>query len=990
MLHCSTILKRIFTGPVGARGLLVASVLVGLTSQVYASSISELLDLQAPAAAVAPHHEVDSRIDLKLGLGSLAKLTRSQILALRLPDGRRVNAKVTRVKKAVGPGDLRNTVLSFAGGQGSLEIAYQGVWPRKVTITDTRGRMKIFQARLDSNASGELVRQDPNQYFCINLPVSAELALSLSQPSATQLSQTPELAQLQALQSKPAANKVMFLNYWGGTLSDSIWNDDYTSGEDIVYSPFSGDGDTTAFSLDDRYRMWLGWREVAEDYAPFDVNITTDFAVYNASLSENRSMIIATTSDAWFGAAGGVANLDSFGNNYSGTGWAWNNEPDTLGQTMSHEAGHQMDLSHDGASGTQYYAGHGDWGPIMGAPFGKRYVQWSKGEYLNAQNVEDDLQIIKMKLGESLDTVGDTEAGAMQVSSSAYIEGVIEPRGLNGGMDTDVYRFDLMIGGNVSVDIAPLLGVEAEEYGSNLSLHAQLTDGVQVLAQSMLSGDPLSNILFFNGELGAGSYYLTITALTPDASWLTGFGEYGNAGIYSVSLVSSTIDPDLTASMIVDDSDVFAGQLVTFNAQIQNIGNDVAATSLLRFYESMDNIISPADDELLVQNVIALAPQQIDFIQAQLEAFSGVGDRYYGVCVDTVVNEVVIANNCSSAILLTISDLSVDLDIAAAVELPGLHWQRGGDSSFFRQTNISMNEGDAAQSGAIDDDESSYIQIEASGPGRLTFHWKVSSEDTFDYLRFIDNGSEVAAISGAQDWALFEHTLDAGVHRLQWKYDKDPFAAGGQDAGWVDKVTLVDRKLSILSFDATQVEGDSGTIAYQYTLDSEGASAKAASVDFQTSGSGSNAADALDLGGIFPAGTIDFAPGVTQAIITVYVHGDELLESDETFTLSLHTPQGAFLGAVTTAESTILDDELDTDEDGVEDADDNCPLDKNATQTDSDADLKGNACDEDDDNDGVPDVLDNCPVNANPGQEDVCSLCFPIKTASDEMALICL
>ncbi len=49
---------------------------------------------------------------------------------------------------------------------------------------------------------------------------------------------------------------------------------------------------------------------------------------------------------------------------------------------------------------------------------------------------------------------------------------------------------------------------------------------------------------------------------------------------------------------------------------------------------------------------------------------------------------------------------------------------------------------------------------------------------------------------------------------------------------------------------------------------------------------------------------------------------------------------------------------------------DNCPVDANDDQLNSDDDIYGNACDADDDNDGLADAADNCPINANPNQLD--------------------
>lgn len=67
-----------------------------------------------------------------------------------------------------------------------------------------------------------------------------------------------------------------------------------------------------------------------------------------------------------------------------------------------------------------------------------------------------------------------------------------------------------------------------------------------------------------------------------------------------------------------------------------------------------------------------------------------------------------------------------------------------------------------------------------------------------------------------------------------------------------------------------------------------------------------------------------------------------------------------------------IPDFVDTDDDGdgIDDADDNCPVDANDDQTDTDDDGTGDACDDDDDADGVADADDNCPLDDNADQLD--------------------
>jgi hypothetical protein len=371
-------------------------------------------------------------------------------------------------------------------------------------------------------------------------PISVDSAEMLA---ATEL--TPDLSALLNLESRPGASKTLYINYRGGTLSGTAWNVIRNSGNDITYTPYSSDSDANSFSAADRYNMWLAWREAAEDYAPFDINVTTSEAVYLTTPVTKRVQIIATTTDFFYPNVGGVAYTNIFDTNddYYRTGFVWNSGAGSLGMTIAHESGHQMGLSHDGTSTAGYDSGHGVWGPIMGSPFNKTYVQWSKGEYSDANNQEDDLSIINGVLGSVNDDAGDSilSATTLTLPITGH-EGLITPNGIFS--DVDVYSFSAS--GSTHIEVKPLLGDEGENRAANLAMNVTLKNAAGMTVAGITSDDnftlePDTNTFVYDGSLTPGTYYLTIDAVSPDSNWFTGFGKYGNGGMYRMSVSSSVV-----------------------------------------------------------------------------------------------------------------------------------------------------------------------------------------------------------------------------------------------------------------------------------------------------------------------------------------------------------------------------------------------------------------------------------------------------------------
>lgn len=80
------------------------------------------------------------------------------------------------------------------------------------------------------------------------------------------------------------------------------------------------------------------------------------------------------------------------------------------------------------------------------------------------------------------------------------------------------------------------------------------------------------------------------------------------------------------------------------------------------------------------------------------------------------------------------------------------------------------------------------MDAQVTGPGVVSFYWKVSSEQTDRLKLQIDGVSQDSGISNNQVWAAKTYAVGAGLRTLRWVYEKDGDSSAGQDCGWVDQV----------------------------------------------------------------------------------------------------------------------------------------------------------------------------------------------------------
>lgn len=202
-------------------------------------------------------------------------------------------------------------------------------------------------------------------------------------------------AQVPVFNSCPGAAPTIFIDFDGHTLVNTSWN--YNG---PIACNSSGLNTTQVTEVFNR---------VAEDFRPFNVNVTTDSARFIAAPVNKRIRVMITTSYEWYGVAGGVSFVGSF---------TWGDDTPcfvfsslhgfnvkNIAEAASHEAGHTLGLYHQALYDNncqltaEYHPGDGfgetSWAPIMGIGYNRNLTTWYNGPTANACNaIQDDRAII--------------------------------------------------------------------------------------------------------------------------------------------------------------------------------------------------------------------------------------------------------------------------------------------------------------------------------------------------------------------------------------------------------------------------------------------------------------------------------------------------------------------------------------------------------------------------------------------------------------------
>lgn len=462
---------------------------------------------------------------------------------------------------SVTPGLSGAAAVSALGGKLPEVAGYYGL-----TAEQLRQRL-LRDEGLRLARTGHLLRLSAGPGASATTPFAAP-AFTLSPAAARAI----PLDETFRLHSKPDAPKTIYLNFEGAML----YAEEHLlvalldpMATELVVPPFSIDGDAT-FSDAERRMVQEVWQRVAEDFSPFDVDVTTeppapdrisrandgdqvfglDVIVAPDSIPPGVQENAGLSAPGSFFAAGPDGDMQKPALVFYDVAAV---DVRLLADAASREIGTTLGLSAD-TQGCNFdpHPGQGTspvngWAPIMGALSAQPLRQFDKGEYANPGSAcgeagtppQDDFRVITSSgLSLRADEAGNTRATAswLPVTSSggrsaASHDGVITPAPFSASAslapDVDVFHFEAGAG--------PLnMRVDPASYGPNADLVLTLLDSA---GNVLRTDNPIGQLdAAISYDLPTpGTYYLDVRGTGEGSPLLTGYSSYGSVGAYRIS-----------------------------------------------------------------------------------------------------------------------------------------------------------------------------------------------------------------------------------------------------------------------------------------------------------------------------------------------------------------------------------------------------------------------------------------------------------------------
>lgn len=402
------------------------------------------------------------------------------------------------------------------------------------------------------------------------------------------------------LNSNPDASRTLYLDFDGHEQFN--WNG---RSQNTSTPVFDVDGQRGHFNSTELQIIEDAWAAAAEDFAPFDINVTT---VDPGGMKDGISLRVAIGgyADDWYmdpnskkKRTSGVAKMDNFTNPklpniayvFAETiavdrrDIAVDDVALLIGSTIAHEAGHAIGLQHKsefdlaGNELVEYSGGEGDWTPIMGANMQQDRTIWTGKEYTLKSaprqiQGDDDLYVLNDLLGARIDDHGqDLESATSLGTLNAFRNSAVGLGIVENVADTDTFTFTVSETGPLTIQL--LANDVSANLDSFLSFGPTVSFGITDTHHSSPADDLNAALTVFN--VTPGQYYVNVRSV----------GQLqGDIGQYTLRLDLGVTPPVSRPVTILEPTQYFSESLFKTKTsdeqqQLKSLAGDSGSTPVL-------------------------------------------------------------------------------------------------------------------------------------------------------------------------------------------------------------------------------------------------------------------------------------------------------------------------------------------------------------------------------------------------------------------------
>ena len=294
------------------------------------------------------------------------------------------------------------------------------------------------------------------------------------------------------------------------------------------------------------------------------------------------------------------------------------------------------------------------------------------------------------------------------------------------------------------------------------------------------------------------------------------------SGTY-LSMYEYIIDDSETGN---NDGDLDPGETADIIVTLRNNGDILSSntTAILSFTDDYITVVSASAN----YGDIAEASTSIGTFTVEADDATPLG-HICNLDLAVTANESSVNENFNIYLLVGFS-----MDDWESAGFQEYYWDFSGSQDWFTTTSAPYEGTYCSQSGTITDNQTTDLFNTAMviADGEISFAKKVSSESSYDFLRFYIDGTEMESWSGTEAWAETSYEITPGLHTFKWSYTKDGSVGSGSDCGWIDNIIFPP---SIFLWGEA---GNNQTINFDETCSLSATAINQTSIEWTTSGTG--------------------------------------------------------------------------------------------------------------------------------------------------------